>query len=386
MGQGGSAPTTRAAERLYVVACAAMLVFGLVLSLPGTIIASPDVARFELGLIGRGVLVSALFAGMLTGCLLFGAVVERAGQRTALMAATAGAGGCLMLVAVAPSATALAGSLAVLGICCAGMNIASNALASELFPTGRAKRMNTVGVMAALGGLAMPLLTSGAAAGVSWRAIVAGAGALSLAVAVATSGATVPPRARGDWWGAARALTGRPGFGAVALLVMLGAANEAGIAGWTTSHLIGEGVDSRTATAVLASHWLGLIVGRLGLAGRVEQRKAPAIAVAGAAGAVCFVLFAFAPQLKLLMPFVIGVAIALIVPTALALGGDRFPGNEGALFGLLLTTAQIGGMTMPALIGGVADRSSLDVGVAVMAIASAAIAVTAWLASRPASR
>jgi fucose permease len=374
------------AERLYVVACAAMLVFGLVLSLPGTIIASPDVARFELGLIGRGAVVSALFAGMLAGCLLFGAVVERAGQRVALIAATAGAGVCLMLVAAASNATALGVTLAALGISCSGMNIASNALASELFPTGRARRMNTIGIMAALGGLAMPLVTSGGAAWLSWRAIVVSAGVLSLAVSLAASGAAVPSRARGDWWSAARALAGRPGFGAIALLVMLGAANEAGIAGWTTSLLIGGGVDGRTATAVLATHWLGLIVGRLVLAGRVERRKAPAIAVAGAAGAICFVLFAFAPALKLVMPFAAGVAIALIVPTALALGGDRFPGNEGALFGLLLTTAQIGGMTMPALIGTVADRSSLDMGVAVMAVASAGVAVTAWLVSRPGSK
>jgi MFS family permease len=373
-------------ERLYVVACAAMLVFGLVLSLPGTIVASPDVARFELGLIGRGALVSALFSGMLAGCLLFGAVVERAGQRLALIVATAGAGACLMLVAAAANALALGLALAVLGVSCSGMNIASNALASELFPAGRARRMNTIGIMAALGGLAMPLVTSGGATWLSWRALVAGAGVLSLGVASVVSRLAAPPRRRGDWWGAARTLTGRPGFGAVAVLVMLGAANEAGIAGWTTSHLIGNGVDGRTATAVLATHWLGLIVGRLALAGRVERRKALAIAVAGAAGALCFALFAFAPSLMLLMPFAIGVAIALIVPTALALGGDRFPGSEGALFGLLLTTAQIGGMTMPALIGAVADRSSLSLGMAVMAAASAAVAGTAWLVWRTGSR
>jgi MFS family permease len=381
MAQSGSA-----AGRLYAVACAAMLVFGLVLSLPGTIVTSPDVTRFELGLIGRGALVSALFGGMLAGCLLFGALVERAGQRVALIAATAGAGVSLLLVAATSSALALGVALTVLGIACAGMNIASNALASELFPTGRAKRMNTIGIMAALGGLAMPLVTSGGATWLSWRAIVVSAGVLSFAVAVAASRVTVPRRARGEWWRAARMLAGRPGFGAVAALVMLGAANEAGIAGWTTSQLIGDGVDSRVATAVLATHWLGLIVGRLALAGRVEQRKAPAIAVAGAAGALCFVLFAFAPGLRLVMPFSIGVAISLIVPTALALGGDRFPGNEGALFGLLLTTAQVGGMTMPALIGTVADRSSLAVGIAVMAAASAVIALTAWLAWRPGSR
>jgi MFS family permease len=373
-------------ERLYVVACAAMLVFGLVLSLPGTIVASPDVASYQLGLIERGALVSALFAGMLAGCLLFGVVVERAGQRVALIAATAGAGVCLMLVAAAPGAAALGVALAALGMSCAGMNIASNALASELFPSGRAKRLNTIGIMAALGGLAMPLLASVGATQLSWRAIVVSAGVLSIAVAVVATRVAVPVRPRGDWWGAARTLAGRPGFGAIGLLVMLGAANEAGVAGWTTSHLIGGGIDSRTATAVLATHWLGLIVGRLALAGRVEQWKAPAIAVAGAGGALCFMLFAFVPSLQLVMPFAIGVAIALIVPTALALGGDRFPGNEGALFGLLLTTAQIGGMTMPAFVGTVAERSSLGVGIAVMAATSATIACVAPLVWRTRSK
>jgi fucose permease len=62
------------------------------------------------------------------------------------------------------------------------------------------------------------------------------------------------------------------------------------------------------------------------------------------------------PVVLVTAPFAVGAAIGIIVPTSLALGGERLGGNAGTLFGPLLTFAQIGGMTLPAVVGGAADR------------------------------
>ena len=135
--------------------------------------------------------------------------------------------------------------------------------------------------------------------------------------------------------------------------------NEAALAGWISTYVQAEGFSASAATWVLASHWLGLIVARALLSPRVERVKTTAIVCGAIAGAVCVALFVVfrAPGWLAIAPFAIGFSIALVVPTTLALAGDRYPGNTGALFGFLLTLLQVGGIAIPATIGLVADRA-----------------------------
>ena len=53
-------------ERLYVVSCAGMFVFGMILGLPGTVLGQPEtVQQFGLTLADRGLLISTLFTARL---------------------------------------------------------------------------------------------------------------------------------------------------------------------------------------------------------------------------------------------------------------------------------------------------------------------------------
>jgi|SRR6185436_11915371 MFS family permease len=81
-----------------------------------------------------------------------------------------------------------------------------------------------------------------------------------------------------------------------------------------------------------------------------------------------------------IMPFVLGCAIALAVPTMLALAGDRYPGNMSALFGLLLTLLQVGGIALPSAIGFIADRSGLRLGVSLIAFSCLVVALLVRMA------
>src|SRR5262245_5118138 len=72
-------------DRLYAVACASMLVYGIVLGLPGTVLGLPETAaEFGLTLTSRGSLISALFVGLLIGSVVSGAVVHALGYRASL--------------------------------------------------------------------------------------------------------------------------------------------------------------------------------------------------------------------------------------------------------------------------------------------------------------
>src|SRR5687768_8656612 len=131
-------PTRDPRDRLYAVACGAMFVFGIILGLPGTVLGLPEVAaQFGLTLADRGTLISTLFVGLLVGSVLSGRLIETLGQRASLTLSAALVAICLPLFAAASTFALAAGALAAVGIACAGMNTASNALSSDLFPDER---------------------------------------------------------------------------------------------------------------------------------------------------------------------------------------------------------------------------------------------------------
>ena len=83
-------------------------------------------------------------------------------------------------------------------------------------------------------------------------------------------------------------------------------------------------------------------------------------------------------------PFLIGMAMALVMPTSLALAGERYRGNAGTLFGGLLTLAQVGGMVLPASIGLVAERAGVRPGMGLLVASHiAVVAVVARAVRRP---
>ena len=369
-------------ERLYVVSCAGMFVFGMILGLPGTVLGQPEtVQQFGLTLADRGLLISTLFTGLLFGSLLSGVVVDALGQRASLVVSSALVALCLPLFATASSAVLAASALFALGLGSASINTASNALSSELFPDERGRRMNGIAIMVGLGGIAMPTATVLASHLVSWRAVVLGGAAL--AALVALSGImpiALPPRnpVKGsDPITVLRQFARQPAFAIFLLLILLGGGNEASMAGWTSSFVIASGMSASTATWVLSSHWLGLILSRALFSNRVDRAKEIAVERSAVLSALVLLVLVVSPSPVVVMfgPFVVGMCMALVMPTSLALAGERIEGNPGALFGGLLTLAQIGGMVLPASIGLVAQVTSVRLALALVVASYGAIVV-----------
>ncbi len=367
-----------------------MFVFGMILGLPGTVLGQPEtVEQFGLTLADRGLLISTLFTGLLFGSLLSGVVVDALGQRASLIVSSALAALCLPLFATATSGLLAASALFALGLASASINTASNALSSELFPDERGRRMNGIAVMVGLGGIAMPTATVLASHLVSWRAVVVGGGILSALVALAgLVPIALPPRntVKGsDPITVLRQFGGQPAFVIFLLLILLGGGNEASMAGWTSSYVIASGMDSSVATWVLSSHWLGLILSRALFSSRVDRAKEIAVERSAVLSALVLLVLVISPSTVVVMfgPFVVGMCIALVMPTSLALAGERIQGNPGALFGGLLTLAQIGGMVLPAAIGFVAQYTSVRLGLALLVGSYGAIAVLVRRLSEP---
>ena len=366
-----------------------MLVYGIVLGLPGTVLGLPETAA-ELGLTltGRGSLISALFVGLLVGCLLSGPLVDAIGYRASLALSSGLVALALPLLALTRTPLLAGTAIVALGFASAGMNTASNALSSDLFPGERAIRMNRLAILVGIGGVMMPVTTVVSSVVVSWRTVVVAGGVLAALVSLAC--ASVPraattiaarPQSLAE---ALRRYSLQPGFVWLAAALLLGGANEAALAGWISTYLQAAGFSASASTWMLASHWLGLIVGRLALSPRVERNKAAAVVRSAIVGALCVGIFDLVHSREWLavMPFVIGMAIALVVPTMLALAGDRYPGNPGALFGLLLTLLQVGGIALPATIGFISDRAGLRPGLSIVVLSGLCVAAFVRVSSR----
>jgi MFS transporter, DHA1 family, multidrug resistance protein len=373
-------------DRLYAVACASMLVYGIVLSLPGTVLGLPETAA-ELGLTltSRGSLISALFVGLLLGSLLSGPIVDALGYRASLALSSGLVALAMPLLAVMRTPLLAGVTIVALGVAAAGMNTASNALSSDLFPGERAIRMNRLAILVGIGGVMMPVTTVVASVAVSWRTVVVAGGVLAAVVALAcawvppATAIVSPPHSLGQ---ALRRFARQPGFVWLAAALLLGGGNEAALAGWISTYLQAAGFSASVSTWILASHWVGLIVARVTLSPRVERTKAVAVIRSAVAAAVCVAVFVLvgAHVWLAVMPFLIGCAVALVVPTMLAHAGDRYPGNMSALFGLLLTLLQVGGIALPAAIGVISDRAGLRPGVSLIAFSCLCVALLVWLA------
>lgn len=362
-----------------------MFAFGMVLALPGTVLGLPDaVERLGLTLADRGVLMATLFAGLFVGSAASGPVIAAVGQRATLIGSTALVAACLPLFTLASDAVLAGVTLATLGLSGAGVNTAANALSSDLYPGERGRRLNGLAVAVGLGGLSLPAVTALATGRVPWPLVVSAGGAIAAATALAALRVSMPVAPRHD----PRPLRelGRPGLPWYCLLAMLGAGTEASMAGWTSTYLTTRGFESADAAWLLSSHWVGIVLGRAAFAGRVDRAKVGAIrggALAGAAGALLFAA-ASSPLILAMLPFAIGVAIAVVLPTTLALAGERYPANAGMLFGMLLTAAQIGGMALPPLVGLVAEGAGVQLAMSVLVVNGVAIALVAGRAARKA--
>jgi fucose permease len=361
-----------------------MFVFGMILGLPGTVLGqSETVEQFGLTLADRGLLISTLFAGLLIGSVLSGPVVDKVGQRAALVLSLSLVALCLPLLATAAGAAVAASALLFLGLASASTNTASNALSSELFPAERGRRMNGIALMVGLGGLTMPAATVLASHLVSWRTVVIAGGALAAVIAVLAI--VVRPVAKeshdeGETTGtiaALRQFAKQRGFGWFLLLIMLAGGNEASMAGWTSSFVMAAGYGSPAATWVLSSLWLGIIVSRALFSRRVDRSKEIAVERSAvlSALAVLVLVLSSSPVLVMIGPCVVGICMALVMPTSLALAGERIAGNSGALFGGLLTVAQVGGIVLPASIGLLAEQTSVPLGLAILVASYGAIAL-----------
>jgi uncharacterized protein GlcG (DUF336 family) len=363
----------------------ARLAVGVIFFLNGAVLASwiphiPEIkAAHGLSDGQLGLVLLAMAAGAITAMPIAGAMVARFGSRTMTTIAAIAFAVVLPLPIVSPSVPLLAAGLFILGAWNGTLDVSMNAHAVAVEQRYGRPIMSSFHALFSLGGLA-----GAAAAGL---AIALGVGriphvlvASGVAVAIIASvvGRLLPtaPETTRQAPTFAWPSRGLLGLGSLAFLGLLA---EGAMADWSAVYLHDVlRTTPSSAASGFAAFSLAMALGRFS-GDSLVFRYGPA-AVLSASSTVAAVGLGVAlaigdPRVAVLGFGAVGFGIANVIPILFSAAG-RVPGvNAGVALAAVATTGYFGFLAGPALIGLVAQATSLRIGLALVSAACAFIAL-----------
>jgi MFS transporter, FHS family, glucose/mannose:H+ symporter len=338
-----------------------------------------------------GVLFAARFLGSLAGLAVFALLTRFAGLKLILLAGFAVTAAGVIATAI-PVREACVGGLFALGL---GLSLTIppiNIYVADLNPDRRARALNLLNFAWGIGAVACSPFLDGLAA---WGlAVPLGLLALAL-VAVAI------PIARFRFEAIARPESDRPaetsGRGAPAILALtagiayfyIGA--DGAVSGWIGSYLLRQpGAPAAAATIGITIFYVTLLAGRLIAAIFVREGSGEKLSLACAA--LALVAAALIPS-GLPWPATVGLTalagfgFSIIFPTTIATFSKYAGPSALSMSWIVFACANLGGASLPWLVGAIANRSGdLGVGMLVAPAACAVMLVLQWLLVRLVSR
>ena len=157
---------------------------------------------------------------------------------------------------------------------------------------------------------------------------------------------------------------------------------ESSVSAWETTYLLARDYSDKAAASWSATFWAGLAAGRI-LAVPLSLRIPPGRLVALCAGLTVLALLAtLGPGMEPAAFTLAGLAMAAIFPTSFAWLARAFPA-AGAVGGLAVGAAMVGGMAGPPLVGlVVTGHGAIGVPWTLAALALACLGCALWLRRR----
>ena len=372
---------------MIAVGSAAFFLFGVVLVVLG--VCQPGVVTsLELDHAGFGLLGSALSAGIGTGVLLAGPLVDRYARRPIFFAATALTG--LTLAAVEPGmsvARAMA-HIALMGAGCGVFDTLLNAVIVEKYGERSVRPMAFLHGLVPVGGIATPWLVHQMGGSAEWVTVFRTAGyaflALSLWVAFVALPGPLGARANGATakQGAREFL--RPAFVALCVVGVAYVGIEAAFTLFATPYAIGAlDLGEADGARAISAFWLGILLGRVALmlpSGGIDARVLIASGITGAGVVACGVALRVGAVEYLLGA--VGLTISAVFPVMIALAGRLVPHAAGKAVGLVAGLGSFGGFALPWLTGAIADQAGVAAGFGSLALWCGLIGVAGVVAHR----
>lgn len=341
---------------VFAVACLGMLVFGIVLTMLGTVL--PGITgRFGIDKAAAGTLFLLMSFGIMAGSLVFGPIADRYGYKGMLAGAIALVCVGLQIIAFAPTLGVLRLGIALIGFGGGIINGGTNAVVAETGGEHRTADLSILGIFFGIGAVGVPFALGMLLARLSMTSLVAGVGAIVVLPLVATLMVRFPEarQPQGFPIAAGAQLARDPVLLRYGMMLFLASGMEITVGGWTSTYFSEElGLAPDRAIRVLSLYWLGMMLARLAL-GSVLRRTTPARALLG-----CLLLGLAGAGLMLgantVMPaalgtFLLGAGFAASFPVVLGFVGERYTAFAGTAFSIVLVMALTGGMILPWLTG-----------------------------------
>jgi fucose permease len=345
-----------------------IFVFGIVLAILGVLLPLLF-ERIDLDPVQAGSLFWFLNLGSLIVSLGSGLVFDRFGFKLVLVLASLSAGAALTGMAWATSYPMMATGIFFLGLGGGGLNAGTNVLMADLYPNQQASALNRLGIFFGFGACFIPLFIGGLIAVLDLGTILLLTGVIALVPGAAFLRLAFPPGKHAEAGlprSEVKALLLHPFVLLMGALLFFQSGNEFSTGGWMTSYLVETlAFTASTASFYLSGFWAALIVGRV-LSVRLLRRMAEEtlVQLSAASAALALLLFILVPHpwVSLLAMCWLGLSMAPIFPSALGEAAKHFPHLSGTVFGILIATALVGGMTIPWLLGFIVRERSLAAG------------------------
>lgn len=343
-------------RQVFAAACLGMLVFGIVMTVLGTILPML-IERFAVDKASAGSTFTLLSVGILTGSLVFGPVVDRYGFKGLLIACTTLVLLGLEALAFAPDFNLLRVAVFVIGFGGGVINGGTNALVSDISTGERSAGLSLLGVFFGIGAFGVPLVLGFLMETYSFTVLT---GAVGIPVLAAIAYFTTvrfpnPKQPQGFPISKGTELVRDPALLLLGAILFLQSGLEIMTGGWTSTYFEEElSVEPRAAAFALSLFWVGVTLSRLAL-GFILKTIDPArvlrvcigIAIVGSSLIIASQSLWIAYTGILLT----GVGLAAGFPVALGYAGDLYPRMSGTAFSILLVLALTGGSILPYVAG-----------------------------------
>ncbi|QYM79195.1 MFS transporter [Horticoccus luteus] len=325
-----------------------------------------------------GRLGAIAFAGLVAAILITGPLADRWGAKTFALLGNALVAVSLGALAWAPGYGELAVALGVLGFGAGVLDMVLSPIVAALNPTRRSAAMNWLHSFYCVGaGLTILAGTVVLSLGGGWRAACLWLLPLPVGLLVAFAPLRFPTlTAEGGRMGL-RVLVRQRWFVLALAAIFLGGATELGLAQWLPAYAeTSLGYAAWVGGGALLVFSVAMAVGRM-IVGVAGPRWDPFRVMAWGCGTSVglFLLGAFLPWPggALAACIAAGLTGSCLWPTMLAVTADRYPEGGATMFGALAALGNAGGIVMPWLVGWIADASDLAWGIAISAVAPAAM-------------
>ncbi len=380
---------------LFMSAAVGIGIYGIAFAVLGTVLGLPEMqARLHLDTAHKGTIFLLLYTGVFVSNAVSGPLLEAFGNKAVLATSAAMVSASLLWFAAMTSFPAGACSAVILGFGGGSLNVAVNALVSEIYPAKRGAMLNFLGVFFGVGALSLPLTTATLLSHVGIAQLFLISATLPAAAAILYLSLSFPTQqvSRGiPLLDAARVLR-YPGVLAVGMLLFFENANEAVIAAWTSIYAISLGFTPHTATLILSCYWASMMAGRAAASLLIKRLGKMPIILGAAAGAIvgCTLLFnARTPLATALAVGLTGLSFAPIFKTTLSIAGDRHPHAIAPIYGVVFAMSLLGAMSAPWMVGQISQHYGIQYGPLVPICGSFCVGIMAIIIGRsnlPATR